>query len=48
MPDINYLLIDKRFLGRLLCFKTLIIFIDTCLRDVGQVMFANNPLSKAW
>jgi hypothetical protein len=45
MSDINHIFMDKRFLHGLSFLKILIIFIDSCFRGIGQVMFANNPLS---
>jgi hypothetical protein len=45
MSDIGHILTCKRFRGRFLCLQSLIIFIDSCFRGIGQVMFANNPLS---
>ncbi|CAF1179242.1 unnamed protein product [Rotaria sp. Silwood1] len=45
MPDINQILTYKRFLYGHRWLQTLIVFIDSCFRGVGQVMFANNPLS---
>jgi hypothetical protein len=45
MSDVNHIFTYKRFLRGLPCLQTLIIFIDSCFRGIGQVMFANNPLS---
>jgi len=45
MPEIYYILTYKRFFRGLSCLQTLVIFIDSCFRGIGQVMFANNPLS---
>ncbi|CAF4359786.1 unnamed protein product [Rotaria sp. Silwood2] len=45
MPDINQILTNKRFLYGRPWLQSLIIFIDSCFRGVGQVMFANNPIS---
>ncbi len=45
MSDINQILIDPHFLCWLPYIRPLIIFIDSCFRGIGQVMFANNPLS---
>lgn len=45
MSDINHILMDKRTRHPWPCFPILMIFIDSCFRGIGQVMFANNPLS---
>jgi hypothetical protein len=45
MSDINHIYMGKSFLPRLPCLQSLVIFIDSCFRGVGQIMFANNPLS---
>ena len=45
MPDLNQILTNPHFLRRLPYLKALITFIDSCLRGIGQVMFANNSLS---
>ena len=45
MADVNHIFRYKRFLRGLSCLQTLVIFIDSCFRGIGQVMFANNPLS---
>ncbi|CAF3922058.1 unnamed protein product, partial [Rotaria sordida] len=45
MPVINQILTNKNFLYGHPWLQSLIIFIDSCFRGVGQVMFANNPLS---
>lgn len=45
MADVNHIFKYKQFLRGLSCLQTLVIFIDSCFRGIGQVMFANNPLS---
>lgn len=45
MFDVNEILMDKSLFRCLPCLQPVIILIDSCLRGVGQVMFANNPLS---
>ncbi|CAF1443563.1 unnamed protein product [Adineta steineri] len=45
MCEINYIFMHKHFLRRFPYLKYFILFIDSCLRGIGQVMFANNPLS---
>ncbi len=45
MSDIHQILIHPHFLSWLPYLRTLIIFLDSCFRGIGQVMFANNPLS---
>jgi hypothetical protein len=45
MTDVNNIITDKHFLRGIPCLQTLILFIDSCFRGMGQVMFANNPLS---
>jgi hypothetical protein len=45
MPDINQIMKNKRFLRGYPWLQALLIFTDSCFRGVGQVMFANNPLS---
>ncbi|CAF1273285.1 unnamed protein product [Didymodactylos carnosus] len=45
MSDINQILTYKRFLPGHPWLQSLLIFIDSCFRGIGQVMFANNPLS---
>ncbi|CAF2905289.1 unnamed protein product [Rotaria sp. Silwood2] len=45
MPDINQILTHNRFLYGHPWLQNLIVFIDSYFRGVGQVIFANNPLS---
>ncbi len=45
MSDINQILMGKYFIRPLSYIQTLIVFIDSCFRGMGQVVFANNPLS---
>ena len=45
MSDLNHIFSCKRFSRGFSYLQTLIIFIDSCFRGMGQVMFANNPLS---
>jgi hypothetical protein len=45
MSDINHIFMNTGFLCGLQCLQTPILFIDSCFRGIGQVMFANNPLS---
>ncbi|UJR07410.1 hypothetical protein I4U23_011696 [Adineta vaga] len=45
MSQIHYIFTHKQFLHGLRIMKFLIQFIDSSLRGIGQLMFANNPLS---
>jgi hypothetical protein len=45
MSEVNQILMDWDFLHWMPYLQTLMIFIDSCFRGMGQVMFANNPLS---
>ncbi|CAF3211104.1 unnamed protein product [Rotaria socialis] len=45
MSNVNEIFTCKQFLRGHPCLQTLFIFIDSCFRGMGQVMFANNPLS---